>query len=221
LGKYCTRSCRFCAIETRKELSCPDKNELLSIREAVRELKLQHVVITSVTRDDLIDGGAGHFADCIKVLRDEGAHLDIEVLVPDFQGNKQSIKEVVSAKPDILAHNVETVPRLYRNVRPEALYKRSLEVLRFAKDLDPSLVTKSGMMLGLGETRKEIYSAMKDLRAIGCDIITIGQYLKGDMGCLDVEEFLAPEEFDKMSVFAKEIGFKESFCGPFIRSSYK
>jgi len=222
LGKSCIRHCGFCAVDKKKTgLERPDKEELLRIREAVVKLDIRNVVITSVTRDDLSDGGAGYFADCINILRDTGKDLKIETLVPDFLGNKRSIEKVVAAKPDIFSHNLETVSRLYGKVRQGADYNRSLEVLRYAKRLDTSLVTKSGIMAGLGEFREEIRDAMRDLRKTDCDIITIGQYLKPGAGCLDVEEFLEPAEFDKFSEWAKEEGFKKYYCGPFVRSSYE
>jgi len=155
LGEYCTRSCGFCAVESRERLSRPDKKELYAILEAVRALKLRKAVITSVTRDDLDDGGAGHFADCIEILRDAGGHLNIEVLIPDFLGKASSLETVIKAGPDVLAHNIETVPRLYKKVRPGADYNRSLNVIRYAKAVNNDLVTKSGIMLGLGENGKE------------------------------------------------------------------
>lgn len=199
----------------------PDKKELLGIKEAVEKLELKNVVITSVTRDDLADGGAGHFADCINMLRSIGNGVKIEALVPDFLGNKEAIEQVVRAKPDIFSHNLETVPRLYAKVRPEADYNKSLEVLKLAKELERSIITKSGIMTGLGEFQEEIVSVMKDLKEAGCDIFTIGQYLKPDAKCLEVERFLEPAEFDKFSEWAKEMGFKKYYCGPFVRSSYE
>lgn len=221
LGKFCTRRCGFCAVDKKKAgLKKPDKEELSRIKEAVVKLGIRNIVITSVTRDDLSDGGSGHFVDCINILRSAGGDLKIETLVPDFLGDKKSIEKVVAAKPDIFSHNLETVSRLYGKARAGADYNRSLEELRYAKALDPSLVTKSGIMAGLGEFREEIRDAMQDLRKADCDIITIGQYLKPDAGCLDVEEFLEPVEFDKFSEWAKEMGFKKYYCGPFIRSSY-
>ncbi len=220
LGNFCTRSCGFCAIETRKDLALPDKEELYNIREGVKRLGVRGVVITSVTRDDLNDGGAGHFVDCIRILKQADPGLSIEVLVPDFLGKKSSIERVVFAGPDIFSHNVETVPRLYNRVRPQADYQRSLDVIRCAKELDRGLLTKSGLMVGLGETREEIRAVMKDLKHAGCDIITIGQYLKPVPRCLEVEEFLRPEEFSRFSAWAEEIGFTRSSCSPFTRSSY-
>lgn len=222
LGNSCTRNCRFCAIDNNETgLREPDKTELFRIREAVGKLSLHSVVITSVTRDDLDDGGAGHFADCINILREQAVDLKIEVLVPDFLGKRSSIEKVISAGPDTFSHNIETVPGLYAKVRPQADYTRSLEILKFAKELNSHIVTKSGIMAGLGEGREEIYEAMKDLRRAGCDIITIGQYLRPDTDCLDVEEFLEPAEFDKFSEWASQLGFKQYYCGPFVRTSYE
>jgi len=220
LGDYCARSCRFCAIETGKKLSPPDTKELFGIRDAVRDLGVRSVVITSVARDDLEDGGAGHFADCIKILRDFRQDLGVEVLVPDFFGKKSSIERVISAMPDVFAHNVETVPRLYREVRPQADYKRSLGVIRHAKALSPKIDTKSGLMVGLGEEVDEVHGVMSDLKRAGCDIITIGQYLRPNAECLAVKEFLDPTKFEKFSALAKEMGFKKYSCSPFTRSSY-
>jgi len=221
LGKFCTRRCGFCAVDKKKaELEKPDKEELFRIKEAVVKLGIKNTVITSVTRDDLSDGGSGHFADCVNILRRSGGDLKIEILVPDFLGDKRSIEKVVAAKPDIFSHNLETVPRLYSKVRHGADYNRSLEVLKYAKKLNPSLITKSGIMVGLGEFREEIRGVMQDLRKAGCDIITIGQYLKPGTGCLDVEEFLEPAEFDKFSEWAAQTGFKKYYCSPFVRSSY-
>ena len=217
LGNHCTRSCRFCAIKTNRVLPLPDKKELFDIREAVRKLGLCSVVITSVTRDDLEDGGAGHFADCIKILRESNSDLRIEVLVPDFLGKRDLIDKVILAKPDIFSHNIETVPRLYNRVRPQADYKRSLDLIRYAS---ARVTTKSGLMVGLGETRDEVRNTMEDLKEAGCGIITIGQYLRPDPSCLEVEEFLAPEEFTKFSRWAEELGFKKHSCSPFTRSSY-
>lgn len=222
LGRYCTRSCSFCAVEkSRFKLAAPDKKELLKIKEAVEKLGIKNVVITSVTRDDLADGGSNHFADCISMLRRVGRSLKIEALIPDFLGDKGSIEKVVSRKPDILSHNLETAPRLYNKVRPQADYNRSIGVLKFAKELDSSIITKSGIMVGLGEFREEIRSVMQDLRKADCDIITIGQYLKPAADCLEIEEFLEPAEFDKFSEWAKKAGFKKYYCGPFVRSSYE
>lgn len=199
----------------------PDKKELFDIKKAVKKLDTHNVVITSVTRDDLDDGGAGHFADCIEILRQGERASKIEVLVPDFLGKKDALKKVVCARPDVFSHNIETVPRLYSRVRPQADYSRSLDVIRHARELGgPGFITKSGLMVGLGETRDEVYIAMQDLKGAGCDIITIGQYLRPDSQSLEVEEFLHPEEFVRFSKWADELGFKKSSCSPFTRSSY-
>jgi lipoic acid synthetase len=192
----------------------------LKIKKAVEKLDIHNVVITSVTRDDLKDGGAGYFAECVQILRDFKSHLKIEVLVPDFLGRRSSIQKVVSTGVDIFSHNVETVPRLYAKVRPQADYRRSLDVLRYAKDVNPALITKSGLMVGLGETKEELYNVMKDLKEAGCEILTVGQYLKPASYCIEVAEFLHPEEFVKFSRWAEEIGFKKFQCSPFARSSY-
>lgn len=180
---------------------------------------MRKVVITSVTRDDLEDGGAGHFADCIGILRRFDTSLDIEVLVPDFLGNKDSIDKVLFAKPNVFSHNIETVPRLYKMVRPQADYKRSLSLIEYVKTQDRDIVTKSGLMVGFGEARKEVYNVMQDLKKVSCDIITIGQYLKPGSGCLEVKEFLEPTEFDQFSRWAGELGFNGFSCTPFTRSS--
>lgn len=221
LGDSCTRHCRFCAVpKSEGNLEIPEKSELFRVRDAVKKLGIKDVVITSVTRDDLPDGGAGHFAECIYILRAYDQNLYIEVLVPDFLGDKTAIEKVVLAVPDVCAHNIETVHRLYSLVRPGADYKRSLHVLECVKDIDNNIMTKSGIMVGLGEREEEIYEAMQDLRRVGCDIITIGQYLKPDTTCLEVEEFVHPEKFEKFSGWAKDLGFKKYACGPFVRSSY-
>lgn len=219
LGSYCTRNCGFCAIKTRKHPGPPDREELFKIRDAVDKLGIRHVIVTSVTRDDLHDGGAGHFADCIKILRDFDHGLNIEVLVPDFFGNVKLIDKVLFASPDIFSHNIETVPRLYEKVRPGADYKRSLRVIEYAKSINRNIVTKSGLMAGLGETRDEVHEAMRDLKKARCDIVTIGQYLRPGPDCLEVEELLKPAEFDRFSEWAEELGFKGFLCSPLTRSS--
>ncbi|NQV04186.1 MAG: lipoyl synthase [Candidatus Omnitrophica bacterium] len=220
LGNYCTRGCLFCAIETEGTLKPPDKDEIFDIKKAVKELGTRHLVITSVTRDDLPDGGAGHFADCIRILKDSDADLDIEVLVPDFLGKKHAIEKVVFAGPDTFAHNVETVPRLYKKVRSNADYQRSLDVLRIAKESSPGCLTKSSLMVGLGERDIEVYRVMRDLKSIGCEAITIGQYLKPAPESLEVERFLHPEEFARFSKWAGQLGFRKFSCSPLARSSY-
>lgn len=222
LGPFCTRRCAFCAVEKANDgFRQPDKEEISRMVRAIGALGIREAVVTSVTRDDLVDGGAAHFAEAIRHLRDFDAEITVEVLVPDFLGNEDSIKKVIFAEPDVFSHNVETVPRLYDKVRPRADYKRSIEVLRAAKGLREGVVVKSGLMVGLGETREEIYRVMEDLKSAGCDAITIGQYLKPDKDCLDVEEFLEPENFERFAQKAKDMGFKKYSCGPFVRSSYE
>jgi lipoyl synthase len=221
LGKKCTRRCGFCSAGRDEDLFRePDKNEPFRILEAVRRLGVKRVVITSVTRDDLEDGGAGHFADCVDILKRYDGSLDVEVLVPDFRGDRDSVKKVILSGPDTFSHNVETVPRLYVDVRPDSDYNRSLDVLRYVKKRAPYMDIKSGMMVGFGEKEKEVRLVMKDLRSAGCDIITIGQYLKPGKGCLEVKDFLHPDKFRRFSNWAGELGFKKHSCSPLTRSSY-
>ncbi|KAA0139829.1 MULTISPECIES: lipoyl synthase [Gimesia] len=218
LGNVCTRPCGFCSIAKGKtetvQLDEPER-----VAEAAARLGLEHVVITSVTRDDLPDGGAEHFYNCILAVR-ERTGADIEVLTPDFRGNRDAIQRVIEAHPDVFNHNTETVPRLYHRVRRNAVYQRTLDLLKQVKDTDPSIVTKSGLMLGLGETREEILEVCADLRAVGCDIVTIGQYLQPTPENLPVERFLPPEEFDEVGDQVRALGFKLVASGPFVRSSY-
>lgn len=215
LGDICTRNCAFCGI--RKGVPPPpDPKEPERIAEAVKKLGLNYVVITSVTRDDLPDGGASQFAQTIRNLR----LSDIEVLIPDFQGNKDSLEIVLRASPFVLNHNVETVPRLYPKIRPQANYQRSLNILKFAKQHQNSVYTKSGFMVGLGETKKEVIELLKDLRAVECDVVTIGQYLPPSTAHVKVERYVQPEEFEEYRTIGKELGFLEVLSGPFVRSSY-
>ncbi|MBE3580602.1 MAG: lipoyl synthase [Thermoanaerobacteraceae bacterium] len=219
LGKVCTRNCRFCAVEGgRPEPVDPDEPRRVAV--AAARLGLRHVVVTSVTRDDLPDGGAGQFAATIGALRDQLPQAIIEVLTPDFKGERASIARVVEARPHIFNHNVETVPRLYPRVRPAADYRRSLEVLKMVKDLVPDIYTKSGMMVGLGETREEVEEVMADLRGAGCDILTIGQYLRPSPQHLAVEEFVPPETFEHYGQLGRKMGFLYVASAPFVRSSY-
>jgi lipoic acid synthetase len=218
LGEICTRSCNFCNV--RKGIpSPPDKEEPNRISMAVKSMGLKHVVITSVTRDDLPDGGSTHFAKTIQALK-EIKDVTVEVLVPDFMASKEALITVLKAGPDILSHNVETVPRLYSRVRPQASYKRSLAVLEFAKKQCKNIKTKTGIMLGLGESLEEVLKTLKDLKKVECDIITIGQYLRPGRGQVPVERYLEPEEFERYKRFALSLGFKEVEAGPFVRSSY-
>ena len=219
-GDRCTRACGFCAVATAKPLAL-ETDEPLRVAEATRRMKLKHVVITAVARDDLKDGGADHFRQTINEVRRLNPATVIEVLVPDFQDSEQCIDAVLSAKPQIFNHNLETVRRLTPSVRHRATYDRSLSVLKKAKQQgDPGLFTKSGMMLGLGEEDAEVLTAMQDLRAAGCDILTLGQYLQPSLKLLPVKEFVSPEKFAWFKQRAEEMGFVHVASGPMVRSSY-
>ncbi len=218
LGTKCTRNCGFCYVETSSP-EPPDPNEPENIAKVVREMKLRYVVITSVTRDDLHDGGAGQFAKTISTLKNYFSEVKVEVLTPDFQGNKEHLKIVLDSKPDVFNHNVETVPRLYHSVRPAADYKRSLDMLKEAKKIAPYILTKSGIMLGLGETLHEVKDVMKDLRSSGCDFITIGQYMRPSKANIPVVEYIMPEVFEELRLEAMSIGFKYVASAPLVRSS--
>lgn len=219
LGDTCTRACRFCAVGKGRPLP-PDPVEPRNIAEAVRKLGLRHAVITSVTRDDLPDGGAGHFAEVVRLLREEFPGLVTEVLTPDFKGSEESIRTVIEAGPHIFNHNLETVPRLYKTVRPQAVYERSLAVLKKAKELDAGVYTKSGIMVGLGETEDEVLSLMGDLREAGCGLLTIGQYLRPMKENIEVAEYVLPEVFERYAEAARGMGFVSVASSPFVRSSY-
>ena len=219
LGRVCTRNCTFCNVESG-EPSCIDADEPEKIASAVQELGLSYVVITSVTRDDLPDGGAKHFADVITSIKKRNPPTHIEVLIPDFQGSLESLKIVADAKPLIINHNVETVPGLYPEVRPSANYKRSLELLKNSKKLDASILTKSGIMLGLGEKEVDVVQVMKDLRESDCDFLTVGQYLAPSKLHHPVIEYIHPDVFEKYKKTGLELGFKFVASGPFVRSSY-
>jgi lipoic acid synthetase len=219
LGDKCTRNCGFCAV-AHGPAGPPDTEEPSRVAEAVQQMGLQYVVITSVTRDDLSDGGAGVFADTIKSIRGRVPGTFIEVLTPDFMGDISAIEKVILARPDVFNHNIETVPRLYCVVRPQADYRRSLKVLKFAKKIDPDMITKSGIMLGLGEKEKEVLETFEDLLNVGCNILTIGQYLQPTKQHLPVIRFVPPEEFQKLRDEAIRMGFDEVASGPFVRSSY-
>lgn len=220
LGDICTRSCGFCNVTTGRPYAAPSPEEPRSVAEAAQSMNLRHVVVTSVTRDDLPDGGAAHFAATIAELRAMLPGVVVEVLIPDFRGNVEAINTVAAARPDYFNHNVETVPRLYDYVRPGSRIDRSLAVLRAAKNYDRSIVTKSGLMLGLGERRDEVVDVLQRLRDSGCEIITIGQYLQPKREKLDVVEYIRPEVFEEYRVIGEEIGFRAVFSGPFVRSSY-
>jgi len=221
LGDRCTRNCRFCAV--KKENPFPlDPQEPKNVAQAIKKLGLRYVVITSVTRDDLSDGGAQHFARTIKEIRRvNGDEIRVEVLIPDFKGSLSSLKKVIEAKPDVLNHNLETVSRLYPQVRPQADYERSLELLERSKELDSSTYTKSGLMVGLGESFTEVVEAMKDLREVDCNILTIGQYLRPSPQHLAVKEFVTPGKFKEYEEIGKSLGFSYIASSPFTRSSYQ
>lgn len=219
LGKNCTRNCKFCNV-TKEKPEEVDSNEPANVAKAVEKLNLKHSVITSVTRDDLEDGGAAHFAEVVKEIRKLNRNVTVEVLIPDFKGDKQALKQVVDVKPDVINHNVETAPALYEKVRPMAIYERSLELLSNVKNMDDSILTKSGFMLGLGETEEDVVSILKDLREVKCDIVTIGQYLAPSSKHHPVIEYVHPDIFKKYETIALDMGFKFVSSGPLVRSSY-
>ena len=219
LGDTCTRACRFCAVKTGKG-GALDTSEPRKVAESAAALGLKHTVVTSVNRDELPDGGANHFAETIQWLRRLLPETIIEVLTPDFLGNKTNIQIVVDAKPHVYNHNIETVPRLYRQVRPQARYARSLQLLQYVKASDPEIYTKSGFMVGLGETKSEVISLLEDLKAHDIDAVTIGQYLKPGKNYLDVVEYVHPDIFAEYKEIGEAMGFLFVASGPFIRSSY-
>lgn len=220
LGRECTRNCRFCNVSSNP-VEQVNPEEPANVAEATVKLGLQHVVITSVTRDDLADGGADHFAKTIKAIKEKNPEIIVEVLIPDLQGDVDALKVVLDAKPDILNHNVETVPRLYPDVRPMAIYERSLEVLENSKKLDPNMLTKTGIMLGLGEKEEEVIQVFKDLREKGCDFLTVGQYLPPSDEHVELVEYVHPDQFEKYKQEALKLGFKFVASSPLVRSSYK
>jgi lipoyl synthase len=217
LGEICTRSCGFCAVKTGRPEGL-DLEEPFRVAEAIRLMGIRHAVITSVNRDELPDGGAAIFAETIRQARLVNPSISVEVLIPDFQGVRWALDIVIAARPDILNHNTETVPRLYRRVRPQAKYERSLEVIRWGKD--SGMVTKSGLMLGLGETEDEVLRVMEDLRTAGCDILTLGQYLQPTKDHLPVERYVHPDEFRRLKGKGLRMGFRHVESGPLVRSSY-
>jgi len=222
LGDTCTRGCRFCNIKSGKVGQKIDPDEPRKIAEAVAEWGLDYVVITSVDRDDLPDQGAGHFAAVIKELKKQHPSVIVEVLIPDFRGDVDCLKTIIAAKPEVIAHNVETVKRLQRSVRDiRANYEQSLFVLKKIKELSPTTYTKSSLMLGVGENDDEVIEAMNDLRAIGVSVVTFGQYLRPSKRHLKITEYVKPEKFDWFKQKADEIGFLYCASGPFVRSSYK
>ena len=219
LGDTCTRNCRFCSVSHGKPKP-PDADEPRRVAQAVARLGLQHVVVTSVDRDDLADGGAAHFSATAEAIRAALPDCTIEFLVPDFRPDAGAIDIVVRAPVDVLNHNVETVPRLYKRVRPGATYERSLALLRRARERRGDLRTKTGLMLGLGETRDEVEATLGDIANVGCEIVTLGQYLRPTAAQLPVERFLTPAEFDELGELARSFGFRHVESGPLVRSSY-
>lgn len=219
LGTECTRNCRFCAVETARPVA-PDSGEPAHVAEAAERMGLRHVVVTMVTRDDLSDGGAAHVVATIKALRARVPAATVEVLVSDFRGYEAAIDAVATARPNVFNHNVETVPRLYPTVRPQADYARSLRVLAHAKEAAPGLPTKSGLMVGLGESPDEVEAVMRDLRVAGVDIVTLGQYLRPSAKHLEVTEFVEPAAFERYAAAARAMGFAGVASAPFVRSSY-
>ena len=218
-GERCTRACGFCAVSTAKPFAL-EGDEPARVAEAIGRMKLKHVVITAVARDDLADGGAAHFAETIRAIRGIDPEIVIEVLTPDFNGKESSLRVVLDARPDIFNHNLETVERLTPSVRSRAKYRLSLAVLSHVKELDPQVVTKSGIMLGLGETETELFESMDDLREANVQVLTLGQYLRPTPAHLPVVEYIRPEAFDLYRQVAEEKGFEYVASGPLVRSSY-
>jgi lipoic acid synthetase len=220
LGNLCTRGCGFCSVPKSRNPEALDPEEPANVARMAQAMRLRYVVITSVNRDDLADGGSAHFAQTVAEVRCALPSARVEVLTPDFCGDTNAIARVLDAEPDVFNHNVETVPRLYKTVRPQAQYTRSLEVLRFAKRYRPRCLTKSGAMLGLGETLDEVKQLLRDLRTAEVDAATLGQYLQPTHRNLPVREYVIPKRFDSLRDFGLALGFKLVFSGPFVRSSY-
>lgn len=219
LGKHCTRNCTFCNVE-KSAPDIVDPEEPLHVARAVKKLGLRHVVITSVTRDDLPDGGAGHYAEVIKEVKSLNDGVIIEVLIPDFSGDTAALLKVVAGEPHIINHNVETVPRLYSSVRPMAVYERSIELLGNVKKVSKNIFTKSGIMVGLGESKEEVEKVFCDLRGVGCDFLTVGQYLAPSKKHHPVVEYIHPDVFEEYRQMGLKMGFRYVASGPFVRSSY-
>jgi lipoic acid synthetase len=219
LGDICTRGCRFCAISKGKPVLL-DPEEPRNVALSVKDLGLQHIVVTSVDRDDLPDGGSAHFAKTVFWIKSLNPGIRVEVLIPDFKGDHRAVETVVQSGIHILNHNVETVPRLYKKVRPGSVYQRSLDVLKAAKRIREDVLTKSGLMLGVGETLDEVMATLSDLREVGCDIVTLGQYLQPSKDQLAVERYVTPDEFAQLKVDADKLGFRHVESGPLVRSSY-
>jgi lipoic acid synthetase len=220
LGPSCTRNCGFCSIDHGAP-ALPDPDEPRRVAEAVRRMGLSHAVVTSVTRDDLPGGGASHFSATVRAIRDVARDATVEVLTPDFQGDRDAVKRVVDSGPDVYNHNVETVPALYTRVRPQADYRRSLDLLASVKEMSASCASKSGLMLGLGEKDEEVERVLADLREVGCDLLTIGQYLQPAEDRLPVTRYVTPEEFEAWGKRAESLGFRAVASAPFVRSSYR
>jgi lipoic acid synthetase len=220
MGPACTRACPYCDIDFEKKPQPLDITEPERLAEAVRRLNLNHVVITSVNRDDLPDGGASQFVRCIEGVRSLSPQTTIEVLIPDLCGNWDALEIILQAKPEVLNHNTETIKRLYRRVRPQGDYQRSLELLKRSRQLTPGVYTKSGLMVGLGETDAEVREVMEDLRAVDCDILTLGQYLQPSPKHLPLVAFISPEQFNAWREFGESIGFLQVVASPLTRSSY-
>lgn len=219
LGTVCTRNCAFCSVRHGKPMP-PDLSELNQILHAIETLSLRFVVLTSPNRDDLPDGGASHYATIVSKIHAAYPEVKVEVLIPDFQGKTSDLDVVLSAKPDVLNHNIETVPSLYRGIRKGSLYGRSLDVLSYIKDVSPKTLTKTGIMLGLGEDHDELLTTFKDVADRGVDILTLGQYLKPSKDNADVKKYYSPEEFENYKTLAEEAGIRYVFSGPLVRSSY-
>jgi lipoic acid synthetase len=220
MGPACTRACPYCDIDFEKKPKPLDATEPERLAEAVRRMNLNHVVITSVNRDDLADGGASQFVGCIEAVRRLSPKTTIEVLIPDLCGNWEALNTILQAQPEVLNHNSETVPRLYRRVRPQGDYQRSLELLKRSRQLSPGVYTKSGIMVGLGETDAEVRAVMQDLRTVNCDILTIGQYLQPSPKHLPVVDFISPEQFEAWKTYGESLGFLQVVATPLTRSSY-
>ena len=219
LGDTCTRACAFCAVKSGRPLAL-DTDEPVRVAQAVRRMGLTHAVVTSVNRDDQPDGGASIFAATIRSIRRLSPGTSVEVLIPDFMGNWEALATVMDERPEILNHNTETVPRLYRRVRPKGRYERTLELLLRAKEMDPGGITKSGVMVGLGETKHELLLVMARLVDVGCDVLTVGQYLRPSVKHAPVERYYRPEEFEELAKAGRRLGFRHVEAGPLVRSSY-
>jgi lipoic acid synthetase len=220
MGPACTRACPYCDIDFEKKPKALDPTEPKRLAEAVRRMQLNHVVITSVNRDDLPDGGASQFVACIQEIRAIAPQTTIEVLIPDLCGNWDALEIILEAQPDVMNHNTETIPRLYKRVRPQGNYERTLELLRRSRQLAPQIYTKSGIMVGLGETDEEVQQVMRDLRSVDCDILTIGQYLQPSPKHLAVQAFITPQQFESWREFGEAIRFLQVVSSPLTRSSY-